>query len=162
MGRVQHTLLRELTALSWLHYLCEDLEPEAPLWPYGLPKARRMLHVALGHRDIAHCGLTLASCRAGGATCFFKRDMEVAKIKFHGRWKSEASLQCYIQEAVAAQVLSALPQAAADSIRCFVSATAFLAFAPTTCLSAWTSTGSLGLPPTLSLSHGRARFKADL
>ena len=54
--------------------------------------------------------LTPGSLRAGGATFFFLQMQNALQLKELGRWKTDSSLQIYIQEAVATLVWSQLPR----------------------------------------------------
>ena len=51
-----------------------------------------------------HLGLTPGSLRAGGATFYMTTGYDLGRLRFMGRWRSDHTMQAYIQEAVAARV----------------------------------------------------------
>ncbi len=50
-------------------------------------------------------GLSPGCLRAGGATRFFRLEVDISRIRFLGRWRNLATLDHYIQEASACMVL---------------------------------------------------------
>jgi len=56
-------------------------------------------------------GLTPASLRAGGATHLFRVTQDITAVRWRGRWTNERSLEHYLQEMAAAEVMSELAPA---------------------------------------------------
>ena len=63
-----------------------------------------MIHSLADCLGIRSMGLSAASLRAGGATQSFREDPNIGRLQYLGRWKSAATLQHYLQEAMAAYV----------------------------------------------------------
>ena len=57
---------------------------------------------------IQHLGLTPASLRAGKATSLFVAGMDISRLRFVGRWRSQATLDHYVQEAAACHCMLSL------------------------------------------------------
>jgi hypothetical protein len=53
-------------------------------------------------------GFTLASLRAGAATQMYRDGVELSKIQWSGRWRSSRTLEIYIKEVAALNVLADL------------------------------------------------------
>ena len=99
MGRSQFSTLDDQPTVAWLRWLCLDAPSPSLLWP-----GSRQAFVGHWKSSMERLGLTrhrftVGSLRPGGATGLFLRGVEVARIKFKGRWRSEQALACYIQEA---------------------------------------------------------------
>ena len=54
--------------------------------------------------------LTPGSLRPGGATMYYGQGIPIYQLRFMGRWTVEKSLEHYIQQAMAAQILNRLTQ----------------------------------------------------
>ena len=108
LGRVQHAVLHDASSCAWLRWLCDSLPSGSRLWRHSLAKARSMFKVLVRMRGLEIANFTLASLRAGGATHAYLHGCEISRLKFMGRWLSDKSLQCYIQEAAARLALTQL------------------------------------------------------
>ena len=116
MGRNQFGLVSDRVALGWLTWLCDGLPPALKLFPSGAQVGRTLLTSALADLGLGYTGLTLGSLRTGGATHKYIAGTPVDRLRFEGRWKSNATLEHYIQEAASYNVLSALDSGAATSM----------------------------------------------
>ena len=116
MGRNQFGLVSDRVALGWLTWLCDGLPPALKLFRSGAQVGRTLLTSALADLGLEYTGLTLGSLRTGGATHKYIAGTPVDRLRFEGRWKSNATLEHYIQEAASYNVLSALDSGAATSM----------------------------------------------
>ena len=78
------------------------------VWTRSRARLLQMLHQSLNLLNIKLCRFTLGCLRPGGATQFFREGMEIARLKFKGRWASESSMGCYVQECRSQLVLHAI------------------------------------------------------
>ncbi len=116
MGRIQHVLIEDRQTISWVSWLLASvstsvLQNDSYLWPFQAHVARQRFYSLLRARHLLATGLLLSSLRAGGATHHYQGGMSIERLQFKGRWKSCASLQSYVQEAVASLVLLQLTPA---------------------------------------------------
>ena len=109
MGRLQTTVVEDLTATAWIQWWCQDMSAEQPLFAVSGQTLRKYFRRALQCLKIANLGLTFASLRAGRATAHFVGGCPLERLRLLGRWKSSRSLEHYIQEAAASQILATLP-----------------------------------------------------
>ena len=109
MGRNQFALLEDRGTIAWLKWLIADLPSDCPLWPSNAAIFRSMFRRILSRIGLDDNLLTAGCLRPGGVTFAVLEGMEVARVKFRARWKSEASLAAYIQEAVSQQVWLGVP-----------------------------------------------------
>lgn len=68
-------------------------------------KLFKQLACELGVQD---CNFTPGSLRPGGATMLYGRGLSISQLRFIGRWTAEKSLEHYIQQAMATQILNRL------------------------------------------------------
>ncbi len=106
MGKVQYAAVRDQLASLWLASM--HVSPDLRLWPYGRPRFSKRLTELLDILDLAECGFTMGSLRAGGATNLFRQGMDPSRLKYVGRWRSEFSCAHYLQEASATYILGQL------------------------------------------------------
>ena len=101
-ARAQFATLRHQPSIRWLRwYLHLFQAPDSRLWPGGKPAFNSMF-TALCKACGVRAGVFTPGClRPGGATFFFINGIELASLKFLGRWRSESSLESYVQEATA-------------------------------------------------------------
>ena len=91
MGRLQFSTLDDQPTVAWLHWLCLDVPSSYLLWP-----GSHQAFVGYWMSSVERLGLTrhrftVGSLRPGGATGLFLRGVEVIRIKFKGKWRSEQS-----------------------------------------------------------------------
>ena len=116
MGRAQFSQAQDGCTVRWLRWLLEGLPPGVKVWPSTLQSFRTMFRAVLEKARLT-LPLTPGSLRAGGATHLVTSGMEIARIRFLGRWKSDTGLAAYIQEAVARLVWHQLSCGDQDRIR---------------------------------------------
>lgn len=100
-GRDQFALVKDQGTILWAHALFQHFPLMAKLWPSSRQRMVSMFQGALERLGLGRIGFTLGSFRPGGTTCMFLLGQDVPRIKYAGRWSSESSLLCYIQECMA-------------------------------------------------------------
>ena len=130
MGQVQHALISDPCAVAWLSWALKGLPKESCIWPFSMSVARSCLNRLKLQRGLQDSGLTLASCRAGGATALFESNYDVARLLFKGRWRNIQTLHAYVQEAMSAMVLLSLSPEAVAGMRDLVRSCSFLELPP--------------------------------
>lgn len=116
MGRIQFASVRSQRTSSWLAFLYKHADREQPAWPFGAGRMLNMFRRALAAAHVDPCAFSLGSLRAGGASCFFQSGIEPGRLKFWGRWASEASCAHYVQERSAYFILGSLPEGRLDQL----------------------------------------------
>lgn len=111
LGRMQFVILKDQATVLLLHWFVKGLAPEVKLWSGSVTTMRTTLKELLSLMGLSGLGLSLGSLRSGGTTYLYLSGSEIARLKYTGRWKSEASLGCYIQEAMALLVWLHLSEA---------------------------------------------------
>ena len=117
MGHQQFVLLRNPNASRWLSLLCGERAGPEPIWGYGQVRFRSMLNGLLAELQLQSCKFGLSSLRPGGATYLFQAGVPVSTLRFLGRWSVERSLNHYLQEAVAFQLVARLQPSAQALLR---------------------------------------------
>ena len=101
-ARVQFATLRHQPSIRWLRwYLALFQAPSNRLWPAPRPRFNAMFAELCAACGVPPGAFTPGCLRPGGATFFFVNGIEMASLKFLGRWQSESSLESYVQEATA-------------------------------------------------------------
>ena len=100
-GRKQFALITDVGTVAYLRWLVADLPPHVKLWPSDANRFRSLFASVLRKAGLANLPITPASLRAGGATDMIVRQVDIGRLKFLGRWKSQGTLDSYVQEAVA-------------------------------------------------------------
>ena len=111
MGRAQFICIRDASLVNWLEWLCANLPGQCKLWPGTQASLSELWNFTMSCLGIALVGFTLAGLRPGGTTSMYIAGKELAYIKYAGRWSNEASMACYVQEAMAALVWSKISPA---------------------------------------------------
>lgn len=105
MGAQQFTEVRHPDAVNWLAWLVRSRRsPSKRLWVSGTSAFRAMFRSICRRLELDSLRLSPASLRAGGATCYLDQKMEVARVRFLGRWSNLRSLEHYLQVARAQQI----------------------------------------------------------
>lgn len=114
-GRVQHARIRDPTAVLLAKSAFSGLEPDARLYSGSPASFRRRWDRILESLMVpTHLQLTPACCRAGGAVYLYFLEVPVMNILWQMRIKHLATLEAYLQEVAAINVVQKLP---ADSRR---------------------------------------------
>ena len=69
---------------------------------------RGILKEGLRFLGLDHLELVLAGLRTGGATFYFRRDQNLGKLQFMGRWRAATTLHHYLQEGMTDHLLASL------------------------------------------------------
>jgi hypothetical protein len=110
LGAGQFAVCRDQATVAYLQWYIADLPPWSPLWPMHAASFIKFFKSMLSHLKLAHLGFSPAGLRAGAATARHLEGQPVDVLRFAGRWLSDRSLQCYIQEAVSALVWAQIPR----------------------------------------------------
>ena len=116
LGRSQFFMINDLPLLKWLTWFSAGREPSELLWAFGSRVFGDLLKLALECLGLSGLGYTPGSLRSGGTTHLFATGVEIARIKFLGRWMSERSVGSYVQECMARFVWSGLAATVAEPI----------------------------------------------
>ena len=107
-AKTQHVILEDPELCRLLVRFLDTLEEEERVWPFsGSTLGRRLRKVILmaaaeyaTEARIAELW-TMACVRAGRATSIWIRERQIEPLRILGRWKRQATLEHYVQEAVA-------------------------------------------------------------
>ena len=81
------------------------------IWEASFSRFSKLFKQLTLELGVEKCRFTPASLRPGGATMFFGRGISIAALRFLGRWTVERSLEHYIQQAMAVQIVNKLEEA---------------------------------------------------
>ena len=110
MGCRQVAVVDNVVVIRWLTWILQGLPGEALVFTGGTSAFARRFRSMLSGLGLAHLPLTPGSLRAGGATALFVSGVEIYKIRILGRWRAIATLDRYLQEATAVQLLADLTE----------------------------------------------------
>lgn len=96
----QFVLCQEVALVRWLHWWTAGLSNSRQLFSFSRYIFAKRFSECLTLMGLAQTGYTLGSLRAGGATHLFRVERNLGQLQYHGRWKSSASLQHYLHEAM--------------------------------------------------------------
>ena len=108
LGRRQFALIDDWATVSWLYWFLEGIARDDKFFPGSGAELRAILKEGLRFMGLEHLQLVLAGLRTGGATYFFRRDQNLGKLQFMGRWRAVATLHYYLQEGMTAHLLAGL------------------------------------------------------
>ena len=83
--------------VSWAEHVFADRDPDARLFPGSFKLLDYLFVVVLTALEILNIGFSKGSLRAGGAAYFYRSGKPVDWIRFRGRWKSQDTLEHYVQ-----------------------------------------------------------------
>lgn len=115
-GDEQFVTLKNPNTMAWLRDT-GIIGSELPLWhstAHRFTKLFKQLVTELGLQD---CNFTPGSLRPGGATMLYGRGWSIGQLRFAGRWTAEKSLEHYIQQAMATQILNRLDVAVVERLQ---------------------------------------------
>lgn len=115
-GDSQFVCLQNPNAIIWLESLVVE-GSEAPFWPASRYTFVKMFKQLVQDLGVSSCHFTPASLRPGGATMYYNQGIGIANLRFMGRWTAEKSLEHYIQQAMATQILNRLQPVAISRLR---------------------------------------------
>ena len=119
-ARMQHVRTCNSDLVLLLEEFCHGAPPNARFYNGSRKQleqdfAALLHHLAFEYGDKQ--GFTLASLRAGAATQMYRDGIELSKIQWAGRWRSSRTLEIYIQEVAALNVLADLDSAHRQKIK---------------------------------------------
>ena len=132
MGRAQFVCVREPGLVAWLEWLVSGLPSNCKLWPGSHSQLVASWKEVIAGLGLGNINFTLGSFRPGGTTYYYICGKEIAYIKHLGRWASESSMACYVQESMAALVWSKVEPSVEISLIDWVEASGFVWSAPPT------------------------------
>lgn len=100
-GRAQFALVASEHVVSWLAWLIHGLPRHSKIFPSSLERFRALFKAVCSRAGLSQLQLTPASLRAGGTKFLVTGGADLLRVKMLGRWRSEHSMSCYVQEAVA-------------------------------------------------------------
>ena len=115
-GDSQFVCLQNPNTIIWLESLVVE-GSEAPFWPASRYTFVKMFKQLVQDLGVSSCHFTPASLRPGGATMYYNQGIGIANLRFMGRWTAEKSLEHYIQQAMATQILNRLQPVAISRLR---------------------------------------------
>ena len=132
MGNQQYVELRHPDAVNWLGWLLSTTSctKQNVLWTFSAQKFRRLFAQISEKLGVKHLRFSPASLRAGGATWLLDSGMDVARIRFLGRWAHLRSLEHYLQVARAQQIALTLSASTSDALKTLLSRHMFMLTLP--------------------------------
>jgi hypothetical protein len=122
LGRKQFATLRHPGISEWLRWLLPLLSKRDRFWPSTHIRFRQMMADLLKELNLSEYHFTPGSFRAGGATLWASMGIDIARLRFWGRWAAEASVAHYVQEASAYMIINQLSFSHLSKLELFVSA----------------------------------------
>ena len=93
---------------------------DEPLWPDSARAYRVKWDAVLARLDLptgAPLGLTPACLRGSGATHAYLSGVPVSEVAWRGRWRAAQTLEFYLQEVAALQLLNGQPASTRERVR---------------------------------------------
>ena len=115
-GERQFVCLQNANTIAWLRDIHKENSQER-LWPSSRHVFVKMFKQITAELEITSCGFSPASLRPGGATMYFSKGVSIPVLRFMGRWTVEKSLEHYIQQAMATQIMNKLSPTAIARLR---------------------------------------------
>eukprot|EP00438_Fugacium_kawagutii_P001255 Skav223451 [mRNA] locus=scaffold350:925896:940241:- [translate_table: standard] len=116
-GRVQHARINDRQAVELAVAAFGALEPDALLYPVAPATYRRRWDHLLTVLEIPkRAALTPGGLRGGGACLMYHNSVPVSDILWRMRLRHLATLEFYIQEAAATNIMQKLPRESRDKI----------------------------------------------
>ena len=100
--RTQFAICSDFFLIDWLKWWCRDLDSKCRVFPISRAQWSSLLKACCGWLDVDNIGYTPSSFRSGGATHVFRTEQNLGRLQYRGRWKSAATLESYLQEAMSA------------------------------------------------------------
>jgi hypothetical protein len=119
-ARMQHVRTSDSELVMLLEEFCHGAPPSARFYSGTRKQLEQDFEALLNHFAFVYGsnhGFTLASLRAGAATQMYRDGVELSRIQWAGRWRSSRTLEIYIQEVAALNVLAELDLAQRHKIR---------------------------------------------
>ena len=107
-GGQQFVSLSHPNVIAWLNLLLVEGKDDK-VWTRRPAHFSKLFRQLISELKLEGCKFTPGSLRPGGATMFFNEGTPIPTLRFLGRWTVEKSLEHYIQQAVATQILNRIP-----------------------------------------------------
>jgi hypothetical protein len=111
MGRRQFSMVSDLETVAWTEWFVQGLGADQRLFPGSPSELRGLLKEALAFLGLDGLGLSLAGLRTGGATYRFRVEQNIGALQFQGRWRAPSTMHHYLQEGMAAHLITQLSAA---------------------------------------------------
>lgn len=115
-GDEQFVALQNPNTIAWLRQ-SGIMGKDVLLWTATASRFSRFFKQLTFELGVQDCGFTPGSLRPGGATMLYGRGWNISQLRFAGRWTAEKSLEHYIQQAMATQILNRLQQPTVDRLK---------------------------------------------
>ena len=115
-GNEQFVSLTNGNTIEWLRSLQLQNSDER-IWESSPQQFGRLFKQVAKELGIGRCRFTPASLRPGGATMYFGKGISIPVLRFMGRWTVEKSLEHYIQQAMATQILNRLEESSKKRLK---------------------------------------------
>ena len=119
-ARVQHMRISDSYAVSLLSMIFGNFEPEEMLFPSTHHQYRRRWDLLLQDFDVSRsAGITPGGLRGGSAVFHYRSGRQISDILWMMRLRSQSTLESYLQEVAALNVLGSLSTSSRSSIKAF-------------------------------------------
>ena len=115
-GAQQFVALKNPSVVAWIACLKTSNQKDA-VWSSSSHQFSKMFKQLLLELGLESCRFTPGSLRPGGATHLFGCGVPVSTLRFLGRWTAEKSLEHYIQQAMATQIMNSLSEETANRLK---------------------------------------------
>eukprot|EP00438_Fugacium_kawagutii_P016097 Skav225960 [mRNA] locus=scaffold6030:92380:95743:- [translate_table: standard] len=114
-GDEQFVTLKNPNTIAWLRST-GLMGQDALLWTATSSRFSKLFKRLTAELGLSSCNFTPGSLRPGGATMLYGQGWSIPQLRFAGRWTAEKSLEHYIQQAMATQILNRLDKAVVDRL----------------------------------------------
>lgn len=120
IGKIQHSRIRDPTTVALAAFAFGSLQKDDQLYPASASTFRKRWDLLLqALRVPAKLALTPACCRPGGAVFLYHQDTPLQSILWQMRIRHLVTLEHYIQEVAAVNVLQQLPKPCLQVVKNF-------------------------------------------
>jgi hypothetical protein len=116
-GKVQHARVTDLATVQLAEFAFGKLERSALLYPISQSSFRRRWDALLKALGVPkHLGLTPACVRGGGAVTLYHQSVSVPDILWRMRLRHIATLEFYLQESAATNLMQQVPKSSKQQL----------------------------------------------
>ena len=116
-GFRQFVLVSDPVLAKWMSAFLNGRLPGTRLFEGSQQALGEFLKTCLAALGLNGYPVSLASFRSGGTTFLFREESNIAKLQFHGRWKSTGTMFHYVQTAMATIGMASVPPSATAGVR---------------------------------------------
>jgi hypothetical protein len=95
-GLSQFVVIKDAPTIAWVQWFTMGMHPDVKIRPSDRNRLLRTLRHLLDRLGIPHEMFSLAGFRPGRATQLYLDDIEIARLRYMGRWASESSHASYL------------------------------------------------------------------